>query len=147
MIDRRHIGHVFPVHCTDVERGRLRFFAKAIGETNPIYVDDVAARNAGHRALPAPPTYAYSLLLDRADPFDIVRTLELDLGKGLHGEQSFTYHAQIYAGDTIAFQTRISDIYDKKNGALEFIVLDTEAHNQGGALVAELRQIIVMRNG
>ena len=31
MIDRRYIGHSFPAFQVEVEKGRLRFFAKAIG--------------------------------------------------------------------------------------------------------------------
>lgn len=42
MIDRRHIGRILPACEVDVERSRLRFFAKAIGEANPIYTDEQA---------------------------------------------------------------------------------------------------------
>ena len=48
MIDRRYIGHALPPFQVDVEKGRLRFFAKATGQTDPVYLDDAAARDAGH---------------------------------------------------------------------------------------------------
>ena len=57
MLDKSYIGHVFPAFTAEVERGRLRFFAKAIGGSNPIYTDEEAAKAAGYRALPAPPTF------------------------------------------------------------------------------------------
>lgn len=47
---------MIPPHSADVEAGRLRLFARATGETRPEYLDDDAARAAGYRALPAPPT-------------------------------------------------------------------------------------------
>ena len=47
MIDHRHIGYASPPFTTPVERGRLKFFAKAIGETDPVYVDEAAAQAAG----------------------------------------------------------------------------------------------------
>jgi len=55
MLDTSKIGHEFPSFTAEVEKGRLKFFAKAIGETNPIYTDEAAALEAGYRALPAPP--------------------------------------------------------------------------------------------
>ena len=49
MLDRKFIGYTSTPFTTDVERGRLRFFAKAIGEMDLIYTDDAAARRAGHQ--------------------------------------------------------------------------------------------------
>jgi len=46
LIDRTWIGHQIGRSTLVIERGRLRFFAKAIGETNPIYVDETAAAAA-----------------------------------------------------------------------------------------------------
>lgn len=146
MIDRSHIGRAFPPHTAEVEKGRLRFFAKAIGETSPVYTDEAAARAAGYSALPAPPTFLFCLEMDRPDPFDTLKALGVELGRVLHGNQSFTYHAPVVAGDRITFQTRVSDIFDKKGGALEFIVLDTTATNQDAVKVADLQSVIVVRN-
>ena len=50
--------------CCRSRRGRLRFFAKAIGETDPVYTDDAAARDAGYPDLPAPPTFLFAAELD-----------------------------------------------------------------------------------
>jgi acyl dehydratase len=52
-----------------------------------------------------------------------------------------------HAGDKLAFSQRIDDIYDKKNGALEFVVRKTRVTNQRDELVAEMRCVTVMRNG
>ena len=64
----------------------------------------------------------------------------------LHGEEHFTYHVPIYAGDTITFQTTVKDIYDKKDGALEFLVSETTATNQRGELVQKTRSTAIMQN-
>ena len=55
MIDRKYIGHAMPGFDVLVEKGRLRFFAKATGQTDPVYSDEAAARAAGHPGLPVPP--------------------------------------------------------------------------------------------
>ena len=40
----------------------------------------------------------------------------------------------------------VSDIYDKKDGALEFVVKLSRATNQRDELVAELRSVLVCKN-
>lgn len=146
MIDRKWIGHSLLTSVFPVERSRLRFFAKAIGETNPVYLDEQAARAAGHPDLPAPPTFLFSAEMDSDLKMQWLQQAQVPLGKVLHGEQSFSSHRMVFAGDTVSVTTQISDIYDKKNGALEFIVMDTNVVNQHGDRVAESRGVIVVRN-
>jgi acyl dehydratase len=146
MIDKKHIGRTTTPQTVDVEKGRLKFFAKAIGETDPVYTDEAAARAAGYKALPAPPTFAFCLEMETNSLWDNIAAMGVPVGKILHGSQTFKYHAPICAGDRVTFQTKVSDIYDKKGGALEFIIEDTTAENQDGALVAELQRVIVVRN-
>ena len=146
MLDKSKIGHQFPSFTVDIERGRLRFFANAIGETNPIYSDEAAAKAAGHRSIPAPPTYMFSVDLDGPELLPILGLLDLDIGRVLHGSQEFDYLGQIYAGDSITQQCKIVDIYDKKGGALEFVVQESSYTNQDGELVGRARQTLVYRN-
>jgi acyl dehydratase len=146
MIDRRHIGHQLPPFQVEVEKGRLRFFAKATGQTDPVYVDEAAARDAGHPGLPVPPTFLFCLEMEAPNPAAIRELLGMDYRSLLHGEQGFSYHAMAYAGDTLTFRQHIEDTYDKKNGALEFVVRKTRVSNQRDELVAELRCVTVVRN-
>lgn len=146
MIDKRFIGHAMPAFSVVVEAGRLRFFAKATGQTDPVYSDEAAARDAGHRSLPVPPTFLFCLEMESPDPAAIRNLLGMDYRSLLHGEQGFVYHAMAYAGDTLTFEQRIEDIYDKKGGALEFVVRKTRVTNQHHELVAELRCVTVIRN-
>jgi len=146
MIDRRHIGHQLPPFEVEVEKGRLRFFAKATGQTDPVYIDEAAARDAGHPGLPVPPTFLFCLEMESPNPAAIRELLGMDYRSLLHGEQGFSYHAMAYAGDTLTFRQHIEDIYDKKNGALEFVVRKTRVSNQRDELVAELRCVTVVRN-
>jgi acyl dehydratase len=146
MVDRKIIGMKLPSHSVVAEAGQLRFFAKAIGETNPVYRDESAARDAGHPGLPVPPTFLFSLELLRPES-NWRDEAGMQLARILHGEQSFTYHRTAYAGDTLHFDAHIADVYDKKNGALSFVVVDTRVTNQRGEHVADLRKSIVHRNG
>ena len=146
MIDKRFIGHVMPAFSAGVEKGRLRFFAKATGQTDPVYADEAAAQAAGYPSLPVPPTFLFCLEMEAPDPAAIRNLLGMDYRTLLHGEQGFTYHRMAFAGDTLTFEQRIDDIYDKKGGALEFVVRKTRVTNQRGEDVAELRAVTVIRN-
>ena len=147
MIDRKYIGHQMPAFEVDVEKGRLRFFAKAIGQADNVYTDEAAARDAGHPGLPVPPTFLFCLEMEAPNPGAIRDLLDIDIAKVLHGEQRFTYHRMAYAGDTLSFEQRIADIYDKKGGLHEFVVRETRVTNQRGEHVADLHGITVVRHG
>jgi acyl dehydratase len=146
MIDRKWIGHALPTSVLPIERTRLQFFAKAIGETDPVYTDAAAARDAGYPDLPAPPTFLFAAELDSGASDRLLADLQIPLAKLLHGEQSFSYHRPACVGDTVTVRSAITDIYDKKNGALEFVVKTSRATNQHDELVAELRAVIVCRH-
>lgn len=146
MIDRRFIGHAMPPFEVRVEAGRLRLFAKATAQTDPVYADEAAARAAGLPGLPVPPTFLFCLEMEGPDPAAIRNLLGLDYRRLLHGEQAFVYHAPAWAGDLLRFEQRIADIYDRKGGALEFVERHTRVSRVDGPLIAELRSVTVQRN-
>ncbi|CAB5516726.1 MaoC family dehydratase N-terminal domain-containing protein [Achromobacter anxifer] len=146
MLDTRHIGAALPAFNTTVEAGRLRFFAKATGQVDPVYTDETAARAAGHPALPVPPTFLFCLEMDSPRPAAMRELLGIDIARVLHGEQGFVYHAMAHAGDELRFEPRIADIYAKKGGALEFVLRVTRVTDAAGRLIAELRATTVVRN-
>lgn len=130
-------------HEVDVERGRLRAFARAIGETDPVWTDLEVARAAGHPDLPVPPTFFFSLDLESTDPLGWVGRLGADLRGLLHGEQTFTYHGCLHAGETVTVRPRITEAY-AKNERMDFVVKHTE-YLREGELVAEADTLLVLR--
>lgn len=146
MIDTRYIGRQLPTLTFEVEKGRLRFFAQAIGETRPEYIDEAAAQAVGYRSLPAPPTFLFAAELDAGSLNSLLDELEVPIERILHGEQSFRYYVPVCAGDFLTAESHIADIYAKKGGAFEFIVKDTVLTNQQGAKVLDARSVIVVRN-
>ncbi|MCJ1887043.1 MaoC family dehydratase N-terminal domain-containing protein [Pseudomonas sp. LA21] len=146
MADKSLIGRSTGTTTSEVEKGRLRFFAKAIGETDPVYFDEQAARAAGYRSLPVPPTFLMCLESEGRNPQAIVEdVMGFDLGRILHAEQEFTYHRMAFAGDVLTFDTHIADVYEKKGGALQFVVQQTRVTNQDGEHVADIRSSLVQR--
>ncbi|WP_370617701.1 MaoC family dehydratase N-terminal domain-containing protein [Mumia sp. Pv 4-285] len=143
-LDDQIIGTRVPEHTAEVERGRLRFFAKATGQRDPVYSDVEQARAAGHPDLPVPPTFLFCLNMETPEPFALYTTLGIDPRTILHGEQAFDYHAMAYAGDVLSFATHVSDVYSKKGGALQFLVRTTEV-TRDGEPIATLRSTAVIR--
>ncbi|WP_281954874.1 MaoC family dehydratase N-terminal domain-containing protein [Pseudophaeobacter arcticus] len=146
MIDRSFIGRSFPPLHVDVEPGQLRAFARATGQRDPIYWDEEAAKAAGYRGLPAPLTFLFTLDQERDDRFYFINAMGIELGHVLHGEQAFTYGAPICAGDRVTLTCTCMDIYDKKGGAMEFVILKTQATNQLGEDLGGMTGTIVVRN-
>ncbi|MBM3104268.1 MULTISPECIES: MaoC family dehydratase N-terminal domain-containing protein [Pseudomonas] len=146
MADKSLIGRSLGVTRCDVEKGRLRFFAKAIGETDPVYTDEAAAKAAGYRSLPVPPSFLMCLEAEGRDTDHIVQSVfGFDLGRILHAEQGFDYHAMAFAGDVLTFATQVLDVYEKKGGALTFVVQQTRVTNQDGLHIADIRSSLVQR--
>lgn len=132
---------IAPLEVT-IERGRLRAFARAIGETDPVYRDVDAARAAGHRDIPVPPTYLFSIEMEAVPPLGWLTDLGVDISSVLHGEQRFEYRGMLYAGDEVSVQRRISDAYAKGPGT--FLVKRTE-FRRDGEIVAEAEGVVIVK--
>jgi acyl dehydratase len=138
-----YVGRQSAPMVYDVERGHIRRFVHAIGDANPIYVDEAAARQAGHERIPAPPTFAVALRAN--DPRE---GMDLDWRKLLHGEQEFTYDRPLYAGDRVTVVGRVAEAYVKsgKSGDLDMLVLETVATDAAsGERVFRARSLVVVR--
>jgi len=142
-----YVGRDLGTFTFDVERSQLRLFAKAIGETRTLYTDTAAARAAGYRDVPAPPTFAFSIGMNPDDPFDMLRALGVDLARVLHGEQSFEYSRPICAGDRVRVHRKVVDAYEKRGGALAFFVVQlTYEDARSRELFCTARQTIIVRS-
>lgn len=113
MIDARFVGWRAASATVEVDKGQLRLFALAIGETDPVYVNEEAAHAAGHPALPAPPTFAFCLKALAGQPYSYLREMGVDIARLLHGEQVFDYYEAIYAGDFVTLLTEILTVEQK----------------------------------
>ena len=146
MIDKNLIGYSFdPVQLT-VEAGRLKFVSKALGLTDPVYIDVDAARAQGYSNLLAPPTFPYMLESDALDIEELCNFFGQNVKYLLHAEQKFTYHQPICAGDKITFIKSIQEIFDKKSGLLEFVVSFNTLTNQHDILCVESQTTYLFRN-
>ena len=145
MIDRHLVGITTAPTCVPVDAWRVKLFCQAIGETDPLHWDDAAARAAGHRACPVPPTFLKALESEHCSSAALLERLQVPVGKVLHAEQSFDYQQPVHVGDEVEITRSVADIYDKRDGALTFIVVQTR-YRVGALDAASSVQTILVRN-
>ena len=145
MLDKSLIGRESEPVLHEVEKGAIRRFADAIGDPNPLSLDEAAARAAGHAGLVASPTFAATL--GWGERFR--HSLDLPTRSVLHGDQIFELARPIVAGDRITVRSRVADVQERSgaSGPLDLIVIEDEGRDPAGELVFRARATFVLRRG
>jgi hypothetical protein len=146
-INRSVLGKEYPPYPVTVERGRLKDFARAIGDLNPFYLDDRAGAASEWGDVIAPPTFPITFRDERADSAALLSDLGVDISRVLHGEQEFELFRQLTPGETYLCRTKVVDIYDKsgRSGPMSFVVREIAVTDRVGEIVATMRQTTVVR--
>ena len=142
-LDPSVIGRTSEIRTHTVEAGRIRAFAQAIGESNPIYFSEQAAKAAGHADIPAPPT-----MFTAFPGGDVRQGLDMDWSRILHGSEEVAYERPLLAGDELFVTTRIKNVFEKtgRSGSMDFLVLETRALAADDSLIfTVIRTVIVKR--
>src|SRR4029450_488986 len=109
--DREPVGPRSPPSAVyEVGRAKLAEFAAAIGEDDPVHRDADAARAAGYPDVIAPPTFAIAGTLEATNVVLGDPDVSLDYSRVVHGEQRFTHHRPIRAGDRLVATTTIDAV-------------------------------------
>lgn len=128
-----------------VDAALIAQFAAAVGASDPIHTDAEAARAAGYADVIAPPTMAVRFEQQSQTPYITDPEASIDYSRVVHGEQAFTHHRPIVAGDEITGTTTVSSI--REAGGHAMITMTTELTDQGGAPVCTAVSTIVVRGG
>ena len=114
-MNKSEIGNTGAPVTMPLERGKIREFARAIKDNNPLYFDAAYATQAVGGIMP-PPTFSMTSAFWEEGPRKPLLTY--DVRRLLHGEQEFEYLAPIYAGDVLTGTARVTDVYEKKGGTV-----------------------------
>ena len=114
----------------EVGREKIREYANAVGETNPVYSDRQAAQDAGFRDVVAPPMFAVVYSWGSIRPPVLDKEIGIDLMRMVHGGQEFVWGEPVCAGDTITTETTFKDFSEK--GGRKFYVFESVSKNQDG---------------
>ncbi len=121
----------------------VKSFTQGIGETNPIFIDESAAKAAGYSGLVAPPTLCTIFVCQVKLP-----DVKLKFGKsGMHAGQKVQTVTPIVVGDEITASSHLKDVYAKtgRTGTMVFVVWETTFSNQNGQVVAEVQESFARR--
>ena len=141
--DRSVIGVDVEVGTHEAVKEKMIAYAKALGETNPLYLDEEAAKAGPYGTIIAPPLF-YNILSLRPglDPKVNFGTTGFDAG------QHVEFFEPIRAGDTISAKTQVADVYAKtgRTGTMVFTVRRTTFTNQNGEDTVVVDRISVRRD-
>jgi acyl dehydratase len=138
------VGKAFPydeAFCVGVEK--IREFARAIGDANPLYLDREAARRAGYPDVVAPPTFAIAVIMKAQDKLLFDPALGLDFDVVVHGNQRFIHHRPIVAGDELTSTPYVDQV--RVMAGNDVITLRTEVTDQAGQPVCTALGTLVAR--
>lgn len=137
---KKQIGKAGDARTIEVERWAIRRFADAIGDENPLFNDEKAARKSRFGALIAPPTFCRALSAAIPDV-----KLDMPSFRGLDGGSDWEYFEPIRCGDRITVQTKIADLRESEGrlGPMVFITTETSYTNQFGELCALQRSTAI----
>ncbi len=127
------IGKAYPPSTYAVGREKVREYASAVGETNPLHSDVEAARAAGYADVVAPPMFAVVYSGPSVAPGIFDPDVGLNFAMMVHAGQEFAWGPVVVAGDEITTTATVKDISDR--GGMAFYVFETVSENQRGETV------------
>ncbi len=145
----REVSYTAP---EELGRAAIRYYARAVGDDNPLYTDEAYARRHGYDGIIAPPTLIcetnqYADLPPDADGYaghdwhiDIPGT------RKVRGGNTYTFHRPVRPGDVITATWRVTDVAERRtSGGQEMLIVSSVADytdQEGRPLVTNEETII-----
>ena len=133
-VNTEAVGKAYPATTYAVGREKVREYAHAVGETNPLYLDEEAARAAGYADVVAPPMFAVVFAARAVAPGMFDPDVGMNFAMMVHGGQEFVWGPLVVAGDEITTTASVKSISERDG--MGFYVFETVSVNQAGDEVA-----------
>ena len=144
-VDVSKKGKTYPPFEYEVGREKIREYAFAVGEQDPVHHDGAAAQAAGFRNVVAPPMFAVVYSAGAVAPAILDPEVGINFARMLHGSQEFEWDEPVCAGDTITTETTLEDLYERTG--MEFYVFKSVSKNQDGNEVVRGTWTNIVRGG
>ena len=145
-LDRSSVGKAYPAFEYEVGREKIREYANAVGESNPIHHDREAAQAAGFRDVVAPPMFAVVYSAGAVGPAIFDPEVGLNFAMMVHGGQEFVWGEPVCSGDVITTTNEFKD-YSEKDDGKKFFVFESVSTNQDGQEVCRATWTNIVRGG
>ncbi len=139
------IGKTYEPTTYAVGREKVREYASAVGETNPLHFDVEAARAAGYADVVAPPMFAVVFAARSVAPALFDPDVGIDFARMLHAGQEFVWGPVVVAGDEITTTASVRDISER--GGMNFFVFESVSENERGETVCTGTWTQIVRGG
>ncbi|MGI8512729.1 MAG: MaoC family dehydratase N-terminal domain-containing protein [Solirubrobacteraceae bacterium] len=139
------VGKTYPAFEYEVGREKIREYADAVGEENPVYFDRAAAREAGFRDIAAPPMFAVVYSAGAIGPAILDPEVGIDFEQMVHGGQEFVWGEPVCAGDTISTTASVKEISER--AGIVFYAFESVSENQDGQKVVRGTWTNIVREG
>jgi acyl dehydratase len=127
------VGKSYPATTYAVGREKVKEYALATGETNPLHLDPAAARQAGHADVVAPPMFCVVFSAPAMGPVIFDPEVGMNFALMVHGGQEFRWGPLVVAGDEISTTVTVSSIEERDGKG--FFVFESVSNNQDGETV------------
>lgn len=134
-VDTKFIGREYKPVTYVIGQEKIKEYAQAVGDLNPLYIDPEFAKKSKYGSVIAPPMFVVVFARDVLVNLFSDGELKLDMFRLVHGEQEFDFHKIVKANDTIKTLAKIKNIFQKSNN--DFVELETKSYNQNNELVVE----------
>ena len=131
-VNKDAVGKQWPPVAYEVGVEKIREYARAVGEENPVHLDREAALAAGFRDVVAPPMFCVVYSAPAMGPAVLDPEVGINLAAMVHGSQEFVWGEPVCAGDVITTQPKLADVYEKDERG--FYVFTSESTNADGKL-------------
>jgi acyl dehydratase len=115
---------------------RVKAFAIAVGENNPLFYDEDAAREQGMPGAIAPPTFTVTQIFEvPREQRESSLGANLEYSRVLHGEQEFSIKRLPLVGETLKGTMRIAKDFEKqgkRGGSMRFVTYETKFTDPDG---------------
>jgi acyl dehydratase len=132
-VNTQAVGKTYQPVLYAVGREKVKEYARAVGETNPVHLDFQAARDAGYADVVAPPMFAVVYSAPSVGPPIFDPEIELNFAMMVHGSQEFEWGTPVVAGDEITTTSAVKDIFEKDGRG--YYVFESISTNQRGEQV------------
>lgn len=145
---------VFP-DCEEIEKGMIHRFALAVGDLNPLYLDEEFARGSRYGGIVAPPTFLFEIffstwtqLREDGTPAEFLQ-LPPPFERLVRGGNEYEFFQPVRPGDRISCKWKVVDIYEKqgKRGKLLFVIREATFTNHKGELLGRNRETLIFLPG
>lgn len=123
-----------------IERGAVIKFADAIGDRNPLFINEEAGASSNYKRNLAPPTFPITL------NYGIIEGLELPKKGLIHGEQSFRYSKPLFVDDVVFCSAKLVNYREREGsgGRMGMLTIERMGETAEGELIFTMKQTVII---